>query len=551
VWIVALLIAVVIGCAIGARPGYRYLKALRGLSANGRLQPLLDAGNWGEETERLLRLANKLAPNEPPVWRSTARFYTHFKNPQGLHYWHLYIQSGKAGLDDRLAYIGLAQTLNRVDLSRKELLELEILNPGSREAALLEVKQLVLEQQPGGAIFLCGRMLERYPEDSSVIAISGRIYCQSSDLLLRVKGQRLLRSLLKTNRVDQVEAALALALSEGAMNTDRRLALDLLRTLPSPSVAESLAAANLELMLEPERSREVFDAQMRCAADRPLAEQIEIGSWLLHRLQPQRVLEVLPLDNVRENSAGLQIRANALALLGQWSEFEKLTSESRLPWQQWQRSCNGAIVAWRQRRTEQVTYHLESALKETGGFTSAMELAKVAELVGQPVIAARALEKVLAFPPLAHEAATDILRLVAPLNDADLPLEALRTLVRIHPEDSLVRHEYIYVRLLRGERIGDEDRAFLQERAEKEPAQPVWRATWAFAELKAGRAEKAWDVFEQCEVDWTKSSPRCRLIQSLVLAANNSREASTRVWRTVNVSMLKRQEQSLAESLIQ
>lgn len=551
-WIVAAAVVVAVGIVVGAKPAYRQLRAWRGLRANAQLAALLDEGRWNEDAVGLLRIANKLAPNEAPVWRSTARYYSHFKNPQGLHYWQLYVSSGKAELSDRLDYIRLAQTLNRLDLSRQELLDVEKIAADNKEADILEVGQLLLEEKPAAAVYLSQRLLERYPNDPGALSVCGRIFSRSSDVLLRLKGQMILRDLLKGGQTSRADEALALAVSEGALSSDKRMAVEAVRKLSDPSASETLAAASLELSLDPERKDEICLEQVRRIADRPLAEQIVVAGWLLRQSRPLMTLDLLPLDKTRENVTGLQVRANALAMLDRWSDFEKLTMESHLPWQQWQRSCNSVVLAWHQKRDDQMAFHLDYALKEIdGNFTSAMEVAKVAELVGRPAIAARALEKVLAFPPFAHEAASDILRLVAPLNDAELSLEALRTLNRLHPDDALVKHEFIYTRLLKGEGPTEEEVSFLKAQAQKEPSQPIWRATLAFCELKAGRAETAWDILEQGSVDWAKSSPRCRLIQSLVLSANNSREASARVRKTLNLSVLKRQEQSLAETFSQ
>lgn len=544
VWIGMAIGIVLLAAALVAKPVNRWFKERRGTRLAQEAGRLIDEGQFAAAARRV-QLALLLAPKNLAVLRATARMCTGLGQVEGLNYWQMLAAEQPLSRADQIAYARLALEWDRTDLARPvviEFLKEDRGNPVTLELVL----HLMERSERRGAIEIAKALMPLYPTDELVLVRAAHVLTDSADAAVRESGLRQLWSVALGAGTNKVEAAYRLSRLGELRKPELEMLVRSLSEIASPTLGVTLLRHDLTIRASDAARASVVAEVVSLGG--PGATQEARGAvarWLLEHREPERALDVLPFDSVREVAGLVQLHLQALADLERWQEVGQVLDQPDLKLDPVMWHCFKAVSDTRAGKRESAGAHFNNALAASKSRLEPLRLvATYAELVGSAEVAIDAWRQVMGNPEHALEGARAIARLARHLPEYQAALSAVKRLLEFEPEDAAVLKEFAYLSLILDTR-DPKAAAAARTRFTAEPNDMEWRAIAALAEHRAGNPAAALELVESKRPDWKAASQRFRLVCTAVLGANNLRSDARDLARGIEVERLKPQERDL------
>jgi len=545
--LVCVLAGLVVGGVMSARPAYNSYKRWRALKlvAQARTQ-YLPARNWSA-MDHTLRLANGFAPTEPEVLRICAEYLALGNNENALIYYGNLVESGHATAADRWGYARQALLHNRPDIARQQSGVILKLVPLERDALLLGIEALLKLGVAEDAYQLAEIGYQAHPSDDELALQFGVLQVNRTDPSQQAAGRRILWGLAMSQAPQRHRAIERLAQNPTLSRTELTLLARILEQVPTRTLTQELTWLGLRHRLAAESERaELNSACVRLVSKASeIGERVQLADWLLGHGAPDRVPEVITVEQCQQNANAAQRWLQGKADEGKWSEVASFIDDPTFSIAPPLRSCFRAQVSYRQGDTNATIAYLKQAVSQVGHDPNHLSvIAGYAERLGHPKIAAEALERLLSNPLQADRAAQDIVRLLTPSDDVQDLLATLRRMQQFRPKDQGVADLICWFELLLRQRIGPNADA-ARERFQKAPNNHRFRLTLALAELRLDNPDAALAHLEQQPIDPTNSPVRVRLLYAAALGSAGQRILAQQVAKNLDVTRLKPEEVDL------
>jgi tetratricopeptide (TPR) repeat protein len=541
VWALAILLVLGLAGFFSARPVYRLFKTRRALGLATEVEANIKAGNWDDALHGL-KVILELAPTNPRVLRLAAEYCTRLSLMDGLNYWEMLLKTPEATRQDLLQYLDLCLNFNRTDITGPQLEGMLATNRDDPDLLRLWVRSLHASATPSQAVAAARHWLEVRPADDESQFTLGMLLNGSTNADERAEGRRLLWGVAVGQGKLHPDAVDALAASPDLTSAECQV---LLKSLAGRT-DRRLTVLRLQVRVEPDRRAELVEAFAQAArtAESPVA-LAEAATWFADTGEVDRVLEILPPEKVAKHPGLLTARLQALLEKNRLVEVQPYLDMDNPPVEPYMLHCLQALAAQKSGRPQLVLGHFESALAAcTNQLNKLQFVAGYAERIGQPRAAAAAYQRLMQYPSLALFAGREMLRLLAPLDDAKASREVLRRLERTIPGDESIFLASTYFGFLLGERLPGA-MSTLEKDVKDHPENALYRTVLALGALRNGDAPKALGLVEGIEIDWSKAESRMRAIYAATLGANQQREAARQIARKIDLSTLRSEEKEL------
>ena len=547
--VVAVALAVLAGLLV-ARPAYRQVKAWRaaGFVAAGNAAL---ATNDLPATSRAVKAAMGLDPLGPEVLRLAARYCARNHLAEGVNYWQMLVQSGKATMTDQQEFARFAQDLERFDLSERLIDELLGRDNDNRTNRLLRLDQNALLGNWPLVVRGSEVMLEKDPGDPYLHFMLARAYLQAREPSLGVKAAGLLRGLAATNGPQQLPALRTLASMYGPPPEELRRIADQLERTPDAALADRLLAWEVRERLAPDQRAALQEqAFAGLPADLGPEDTVAAVNWLRARRRTDLALRLVPLARARTDAGLLMAHCELLADQKRWPDLDALLREPKLPLNPVALASLRALHAHGTGQPEEAAKRLREAVKAAGNATSLLQVvAGFAEHLGQPAIAVEAWTVMLQDPLTVVPASAVLLRQARSREDLAIERLVYRHLIVPLGQQPEVRFQHAYLRVLFNEQL-DEAHAELTDLVAKNLGDLRLRAALALAKLRLGKAEEALTLCESGNIEWEKQEPRWRVVYAAALQANQHRPAALKIAAAIPQEQLKVPERALLQQVL-
>jgi len=525
---------------------YKADKLRRGRNAAAAAMVEMEAERW-DASGRQVRLALSLAPTDPQVLRTVATVCSRVKNPAALQYWQALVESGHSTRADRTEYARTLLALDHVDPARPILAALLAEDPRDQEVLELSIQALVLDRRYQDALVAAQTLAGLYPGDDRATASLGQLLLAQPEKISQQHGETVLWGLALRDGKYQFQSIVALANRPNLTDDQLRL---LARSIPeSAGYPGCLFRLDIERRLQPDG--DLLELASKAHACRPiqadLDDDLQLADWFFRHSLSQHALDLLPESVCRTNAPALQRRLQGFANTGQWGEVTRWIEDSDLSIHPVVRNIYRAIIAHRSGSNDGVATYLNSASTAAGNDpTMARLVAGYAEALGQPRIAAEALQKLLSNPSFASSTGPEIFRLLSRIDDVGPLLEAIERLIQFSPKNASLVNDRAWWRLITGQRIA-ESRQQVLELLKEDPDNPRLLASLALSHLRQDDAERALALTEPVMLSTTNPPARLRFVHCIALGKAGQREAARRVGRDIDPGRLRSAERILVD----
>lgn len=546
-WVGVVLAGALIYGGFQALPLYRKVKRERALKHVEEARSAFEKGEF-QAAQTPLQLAHGLAPNEPAVLRLAARMASAVDAPIAVDYWQALLTKDGVTRQDKLDYASLLLRLKRWDLLDPLMLHLAGEKVDEFEFQDIAIRSFKARGRMGRAKKAALIMLRRFPNDDRAMIHFGELALMDQDPAKQEEAVRLLWSVAVRDGPLRDEALLLLASAPGRTPAEVRNLLTLLEEQSNPTTRIKLATLDLQREGDPElaledqvRSVLEWGRQPKLAP----ADRLVIADWLLTRRQPSAVLELLPEQVAREDFGYLQRHLQALAMQNRWEEIRQWIEDDTTAMHPVVRDVFHAVAAWRDGDVERVVGYLNSASSNAVHDPELMKfVARYAEFLRQPRIAAHTLLPLLALPSHVNDVSKDILRLMERLEDPIPIMTTIDRLAEFHPEDVYVQNEKTWWHLTQegGAPI------YLQRAREyhaKNPENPLLIATLALARLIEKNPDGAIELLEPLMDGADANALRVRLIYAAALGVTGQAKAARDAAQPLQGQLLRGGEKEL------
>lgn len=519
-WVLTGVILLVLG-GVGGPPVYRKAKLWRARNLAGEAEKLL-ANKQIKEAAEKAQAAIGLGPTEPAALRIMARVLTSAGSGLAFNYWKALLEQPGATADDRRDAVRVALQADRLEFAEEQLAPLLAADPPAVATLELAAQAAWRKQDSAAALQHLGRLLQQDPRNEGARLLHGQILAWSPD---REKSEQGARELLQLGQGDNAIALSALqtvAQRPNLKSDEIARAADRLTAHPLAQAADKLAALPLRWLLEPGRRGELIEQAVAQYGGSAPEQRIALCRWLLQQGEAARVLAILSAEEARSKQELFLVRLDALASLGRWEEIQQALETEKPPIQPLYAEVFQARAAKELGQLREANAHwtmaLSHALPEPA---QNLYLARYAEKVGEPRIAAKAWRQVARTPAWALRANLAALPLLEKDGDTRGLREAVQQLARLAPNDPAPRNDAAYLDLLLQENLKAAT-ATAEQLVREQPEVLAYRTTLALARLRAERVEEARKVYVGVEVEWDEAPPRSQAIRAAVLAATGA-----------------------------
>ncbi len=555
VWFRVLLALILVGMVsyAGGLWLWRQLKIRRGQQQAALAEMCLREKRY-PEAQRAIRTAILMAPNDPQVLRTTARWCTFAGRPEGLAYWERLFALTTPSVADRLEELDFALALNRLDVSRNLLTALLSAEPKNREVTLRVLRHNGLSGDVEAAIAAARTAVALFPLDEQFQINLGSLLLSRPDRAQQLEGRHLLWAVALSSGRWREMAADHLVASEALDRGDRELLIHDLEKREPIGFSDQLKVFDLRLSLVgvgPERA--LIWQRAAALADRfsTVTDRLLLARWLAQRGETNRGLEILPRAAVPTNEVAAIATLEILLRWGTAGDVRKLLDQrpSALP-EALQESARG-VLAVRVGRPAEASGHFASALQQAWVRPGLLlQVAGLAELAGQPLAAVEGLTRAAELnPSLTLQCCRRALALVRPMDDLTIARETVVRLAEFLPGEDSVAAERAWLDLLFNERI-EASSEVLSRLLPHPQLGELARFALALADLRKGRPALAMSRLEVPPVVPERLSPRLQAVYAAVLLANDQREPARRVAHLIPTHTLRVQERDLIDRLL-
>lgn len=545
-WMVGL---IVVGLAIAsvAKPAYRQVKTVRSRRAAALGERLLADGRF-EDAARQARLALELAPAEPTASRLAGRISAVGMRPEALAYWQSYLAAGNVLPSERLEVAELAVRMGRTDVARPLLEALVRELPQDRHVWRLLQRHVRNLGDIRQALSLARMVVAKFPGDTEAEVELADLLVLSGDSKSREEGRLILWGVAMVPSVIQPSAASILMGHSLLSPVD---AETLSRILGNPGGTNApgvdLLRGRLQLVAHPERRQEVISRVISTVpTNAPVAEVCELVLWLTDVGALEYAGPFLPNDRCRTNLLLMAGRLDYLVTTGRDDELRRVLDEQGSVLDPGMRSAAEGALAARRGRREEAERAFRGALDSGAARIQLIApfVAREAERHGFMDVAVQALQIGMDAPGRALVNGRQILRLLERNPDSTQALLTLRKLNAALPGEDAVSAERLWLELLAGE---NKDWALPEATrlAAAKPDDASLRAALALARWSHGDTSRAMATIEEGLTDAESMPVRFRVAYTVILGANDQREAARRIARTLPQGSLRQPAEKL------
>ncbi len=552
-WLIPSLVGIVALVLIGmvaARPVHRRINSWRAGSFVTEGNAALATNNL-PAVSRSVRAAILLAPGDPDVLHLAARYCTRMRLVDGIHYWQLFLDSGRATPEDRREFARLCQSLNRLDLSGQLIQELVSADARDRTNQLLVLDQLALLGDWKRVVTGAEAMVKEFPGDEATQLMLARAYLGTGNPQLGGRAVALLQPLMRDGSTQRQAALRTFATLTGPPPAELLKVADQLEHVPDAPLADRMMAWELRERLKPAESKTIPE---RALASFPpptnATDIVTLVEWLRARRRFDLALTLVPLQQARTDSGLLLAYGELLADLHRWKDLETLLREPRLPMNRIASACLHAVLANGTGDKGEATRFLRDAFQAaTGSPEMLQQIALFAVQMGQNALAIDIWTAMLQNPATVVPASAILLRYARSQDDFELERMIYRSLIVPLRDQPEVRFQHAYLNVLFNEGLVQAETT-LTDLVAHDLGSARFRAALALAKLRLEKPAEALAICESANIDWRAQPARWRVIYAASLQANQQRAAARTFAATIPASELKIPERALLQSVL-
>lgn len=548
VWIrrIGIAFAVIAALALVAKLVYGPAKVVWGRRYAAASEELWKAGKY-EDSGQKLRAALQFAPRDTSVLRWAAKYCAQAGLAQGLNYYEMLIGSRQASRQDRVAYAELALRLNRLDLGGRELTQLLGIEPEAIDLLVLLASQQRMARDIDAAVRTARRALQLNPSSLRLQLLLGTLLLEyRTHPELAPEARRLLMGVVVSHAPESADAAIRLASNRGLARGDIEVLIKYFNEFPPRSMTERLLAMDLKLMANPAASnRMVADTVTSLLPELKSTNVAAVINWSILRGGAAQLLEGLPGGSAQTNVTILALRGVALAEMENWTELDALLETHASKFEPFIVEKLRGQSAMGRGKTAEAQTHFQAAIAANGVQGSQLRaFARELEAMRLPVVAAQANLRAMSLGTRLGDASVllnaglEVLRLLAPTDEAQTIRDTLLQLSKALPGDDALAGERAWYDLMFREQI-DYSAGVARRLHKNNPNDDQWRVLLALAELQSNRPNEALQLLEEPPIDWSKARPRWKAVYAGALGAAQRREAARRFASQIPEGSLK------------
>ena len=542
VW--GLVMVVLLGLLVAAKPSYRALKARRANELAAEAETMVNAGRWTEAASKY-RAALQLSPLGYRPLTGAARLAMRGGRPEATDLWAQVLRLPDATVSDRQEYAALLLQRDAIEPVQKIIEDLLRINPDSK-ALSLAAQYSSKTRNEEKAVQFARLAAERAENDSATRFQLADVLAKSGDVAKRKEARQVLWSLTNKDAPWKKAAIKALARAPELSVEEEQRVLVALHEMPERDVVSDLPAAELKLKLQPDREAQVFEEAIAQWSTGETRELAELAHWLNLHKQSERVLALLPTERAVTSEALLLSRLDALADLQQWKEIDTLLERKDLTLDPSVTESLRARNALNQGASLDAELRWERALVLASGDPNKLRfVGNFAEQSRATEVALKAFDQLTKFPEHAAFAQRGRQRLIEQSGDATAARTVAERLVTVAPDDVNAQAELVYLNLL----LGVDVQANLEqakELAAKFPARLSFRVTAALGYLREHDPAHALAQFDgPAPIEWPRTPPGWRAVYIAVLAANERTNEARPLLASLPLDRLNKEEREL------
>lgn len=539
---VLLVLLLVAGCAL--RPGYRWAKAWRGRSLAAGAERAMAAGLWPEAAEKI-DAAFQMAPQEPSVVRTAARYYSRVGGREAYDCWKTLLAMPAVSNEERREAVRFGFAVQRYDLCEEQIAILLRAEPAHADNLDLAGELAWQKQDRAAALAFNDQLRGLDPAHPGGRLLHGRLLASSSDETEKAQGRQELLTLGQSAAPTALSALETLANDSTLPPEQIRAVAAALATHPGARIEHRLAAVSLEVRLAPQQRTELIERAIHELGTGSPDAQAALARWLMQMLEPARVLELITLPASLTRRDLFLVRIDALAAQKEWSEIQRIFIHEKLPLQRFHQEVFLARTTMELGDSRAAKLHWDSALAEAAHDPSLLlYLAEYTVKIGALPVAEKAWRQLAAHPAWALRANAALVPLVEAQGNTRGLRDVMRELRRVAPNDPAPRHDEAYLDLLLGENIAAAQETAAQLLREH-PERLAYHSTVALGQLRAGDPAAALRQYDHLDFAWEKAPPGVQAVRAAVLFANQEPAAARAAAASITRSDLKPEEQAL------
>ena len=540
------ILVVLLTVTLGARPVYRWLKALRSEQFAAAGDAFAQAGRWEDAAQRY-RAALQLDPLGYHGLEGAARLATRLGGPEAIDLWEQVYKLPQCTTADRQDYGELLVKLDRLIVAQRIIERLLKNDPDSRTLDLAS-RYSKKTGDSDKAIEFARLAVKRSPNDAAARFQLAELLAQTTDLAKRAEARKLLWELAAVDGIYKRPAIEAMARAPELSGDERNRILEALDTLSPPNITDALLASDLRIQLRPEDADRICDETIARWSRGEMADSIQLARWLNLHQQPERVLSLFSVERALKNNELLLTRLDALGILQRWNEIDELLTRTDL-------SLDPSVVESFRARAAQggnatldAELHWNHAVALASGDPFKLRfVANFAERSHATAAALKAYEQLAKFPEHAVFAYRGIQQQNQLTGDVSAQRAAAEKISALAPEDPDATAQLAYLNLLLETDV-EANLATAKKLAEKYPNRLSFRVTAALGYLRHHDAGSALAQFKApAPIDWKRAQPAWRAVYAAALLANDRNDEAREMIGTIPLDRLSPEERALLE----
>lgn len=526
--------------------GYDVFRSWRAVSLSETAIQLIENEPGEQEVREAWeksRAAYRILPGDIRVVRVMAKVQSLLAPDQAPPFWKQAVELSGGAKDDRYAYFESLLRVGDLQEAQEQLNWFGEQRPERTDTIYLQARLLLAQQQLLPALEKIEPLLQREDVQKEHHTFFVQATQLSSDWEIQRRGIDHLFILAAGSDEMAHMAATFLASVRGLTNDEYLKAAEQLRRLKKDR-SDLLLAFRAELSAGVGRD-EVYQGLLEIFAKPLASDQLELGRWLNQRRMYDKTLDLIEENQAIRRQDLFLVRADALALSGQWNALKDLLSRSQVPLDNYignvfRMRANFELGDFRRSQSD-----WDRAILDAG--RDPEKLWFLESYVRRLDLWGYREEVLIALSELPLQARNAYTELLTQLQSEGRTADVLKRLEEMHKlfsDDVAIRNDMAYYRLLTG-RDPQQALDVAENLIEQNPGFLAPRMTHAFALMELGRSQEALQSLQSINVDWDSVSQRYRLLIACILAANGERVWAERYLGDLERSRLLPEEREL------
>lgn len=544
----ALIVFLLIACAVGGKFGYHTLKVWRAdhFAAEGQK---LAAGGKADDAAAKYRAALQLDPLNPNALRAAAQLATQLDRPEAADLWQELLKLPEATRADREDCADLLVRVGRLNAAEpilQGLLKAEL------SAKTLSVAARFVRQKGdrAKAVEFARLAAKRAPNDETIQFQLADLLAASPGAKDQAEAKGILWDLAEKPGGTSHAAIEALGKAPDLSPDEKTRLLQMLERDKSKKITDALLAADLRLQLHPDQAQQIYDQTIAAWNNSDTADLTTLAHWLNTHRQPERVLSLFSLEQGFKDNQLLLTRLDALALLQRWDDINALLGHPDLTLDPSVLESFRARTAQEQGVIMDADVHWMHAISLAAGDPYKLRfVANFAEQSQAYGIALKAYDQLAKFPEQTDFAYRATQRLSARAGDIGVERAAAEKIANRKPDDPNAVAQLAYLNLLAGVDV-ETNASTVRALVDKFPGRLSYRITAALAALRQNDPGAAMAEFKPAgapAIDWERTPPAWRAVYAATLRANEQEDAARQIITTIPKDKLSPEERRLIE----